>query len=271
MMHVAARMPVSATVRQVAGNLRQLTRKTSTSMLQNPESLAKNALVVSVFILVLSRLIVSHFSAVQARGTADEHLRHREMIRTSLRETAGWTLNFMLLRWIQIMTQERLEKYFNIKKDTGSSALSELGKIFKAALKGEQYTVSPSAPESAKAPRFDFDEAKFERVQKKWRLDRWPLLKSKLPKARLQAIHRWVPILVGSIPAVYLAGWLLEGITRDHGDAIVAKLSGENGSPPPGPAPSHQSSRADSQLQHFLSNIQKRQAEHTPGSVTFGP
>lgn len=239
-------------------NVYQLLKNKSLSLIHKPDTLKTESLLLASLALVISRVIVANISAIKARGTNDGEYRYREAIRTDIREVCGWTLGFIVLRQFQNYIGWGLRKGFKIESpDHGDPKLvclfkSCLNKIKKPAVQSEMNVKKHSTeiPEvqglkqtllklfqkdgippvninqliigshemKFDQSRINFLYAPLTKLFKKFNVSFTPLQFTK-------ALHTYLPIALGSIPAVYLAGYTLERFTRDHSDQVVDRVS----------------------------------------------
>lgn len=196
--------------------------------LNNVEAIKQNSLILASGVLVVSRMIIANISAIRAQGTSDGPYRYREAIRTDMREIGGFTLGFLVLRVFQAGITKGLRKGFNIVDPKSDY---ELRKNLKNAFNRKK--IETFRPDYAKTPRIDFKaEGGFGKLGNL--LEKMPgaktffgdQLKDVTRKGELiRNILRKAPIIIGSIPTVFLAGYMLERMTRDHSEDVVDSIS----------------------------------------------
>lgn len=196
--------------------------------LNNVEAIKDNSLILASGVLVVSRMIIANISALKAQGTQDGPYRYREAIRTDMRETGGFTLGFLVLRAFQWGIKKGLRKGFNIVDPKSDYQLREnLKKAF------ERRGIESFKPDYAQTPKINFKaEGGFGKLGNL--LEKMPgaktffgdQLKDATRKGDLfRNIYRKAPIIIGSIPTVFLAGYMLERMTRDHSEDVVDAIS----------------------------------------------
>lgn len=255
------RLSSSGALRQLGRNTRQIARNLGQHLLQDHHAIKTNSLIASSLILVLSRILVANYTAFKSKGTKDGPYRYREAMRTNIRELCGWTFGFVVLRYFQGLTKKAIGKFFGITESGGLPRFrpfKQLKTAFNAAVQKKPFQVGGPPVDPALPRVFDFsNKAAFRKVRPI--LERIPGLRGKPAHAMLQAFYNWTPILLGSIPAVFLAGYALERFTRDHSDQVVDMISqrfnrnkaasaGKGNAPMPG-----------AHLNHFMSRLQQRQ------------
>ena len=207
-------------VRQVLRNVGQAVGEWSESILQGPDSFKTNALPFSSLILVLSRIGVSSYSAVQARNTEDEGYRTREAGRTFVREAGGFLASFGLLMALTAGTKSVMRQMWGIPTAKGYSLLTNLGRAFQGKrLPTHVFNPAHSTP-------FEYDGSKaagFIRLINRFRQS--PLTKA-AERRVMKATYDWTPITLGSVTSLYVSGFLLEQFTRNQAHDVVNRLTG---------------------------------------------
>lgn len=197
----------------------------------HPEFMKEQSLILASLALVVSRIVVANVSAMQARGTADGPYRYRESIRTDMREVGGFTLGFLVLRAFQAGIRKGLRTGLNIKppEDGGHhyNLFANLKKVWK---NGEP----PAAFERdyAKEVKVQFNQKGDYGKLGNWMMKHAPGVPKDAEKAAsyFSKLYKRGPIILGSIPTVLLAGFMLERMTRDHSEAVVDAVSKSFGS-----------------------------------------
>jgi hypothetical protein len=252
---------------QLLQNGVNLARNYLYTLSQNHGSLKTNVLVLSSLILVMSRIAISMGSAKRAEGTPDGPFRYREAIRTFIREAAGWTLSFLVLRAIEtgvkagirsmfkislnpdpVLLSNAVEKHLMAHELKGAGLFRTAGSLVKQGwdfLRGR--TLAPVTP--LKAPyygssffHFDVNNPLFKKLE-----GFIGLFSGGRPvsaEEKMRNFYRWFPILVGSVPAIGLSGYALERFNLNHSqdiiNALAARKQQKNGlspSQPVGQAP----------------------------------
>lgn len=261
------RLSTGKALKQLLRNTRQVTRNTGGRLLQDPAALKSNSLIVSSLILVISRIIVANISALRAKGSPEGPYRYRESIRTTIREICGWTFGFAVLRQFQKLVSWGMRKTFGIKLEGPPQPPSTLRQLKESILKSVRRTahvVPPLAPDPALGTRFVYNESGAARKFLPL-LQKIPGLGKMAPKALMQSLYHWAPIVIGSVPAVFLAGYALERFTRDHSDRVVnfisrhfnpqaLKSTNPNATPP-------QKVANQTRFDAFMSQVHTKQAE----------
>jgi len=193
------------------------------SMFQDPETLKTDSLILASLVLVISRIVVANLSAMRAMGTPEGPYRYRESIRTDLREILGWTLGFVVLRQVQNWIRKGLAKPMGITK-VGEPVKYPLWQNLKTALAGNK-------PDTVKLDLSTIERLEYNAGQASKKLLNFlnkHKVFQKLGKTeaeRMLSLYKAVPIALGSIPAVFLAGYALERFTRDYSDQVVDLVS----------------------------------------------
>lgn len=228
-------------------NLAALCKNKTVSMFQDPETLKTDSLILASLVLVISRSLVANLSAIQAVGTPEGPYRYRQATQTVLREGAGWTFGFIVLRQVQNWIRKSLAKPLGISR-VGEPVKYPFGENLAKVLSGK-----PPAPLNldltrVEGLRYNPEQASQKVVQtlKKFKPFEWL---GKNEAQRMLTLYKAAPIALGSIPAVFLAGYALERFTRDYSDHVVdlvsktfnkskdAPLGGAPQMTPPAPAP----------------------------------
>jgi hypothetical protein len=287
---------------------------------QNHTALRANVLIFSSLILVLSRIGISRVSAKKAQGSPDGAFRYREFIRTFIREAAGWTLSFLLLRSIERVVRLGIQRAFQISLKPPPEVLKAtknatenlihrsqmptfrfkevrqaLFEQFEALFKGEP--LPPVADLSGKS-FYNTNYFSFQNTRLYNEAERFNLISAFSPQGnklstteKMQNFFRYAPILVGSIPAIFLSGYALERFNIDHSqkifDALTQRQANKRGftatgsSPfnsPSAPSPSQKippialmdpalTSSSDDRFNAFLSGVhfkQQQREQHAP-------
>lgn len=274
-MQAAERIGAGEAARQLGRNMVQIARNTGHNLMQDPARLKTNSLIISSLILVLSRVFIANLSAQKSKGTPEAPLRHREAIRTTIREFCGWTFGYIILRWVQNMTRTAMKVYFGIVDRHGEIPRYKpkyFAERWAAMIRDLPVVKALSA--SVRRHKFDIPKAEIDTTVEKAlefahvdRVDRVKNLIGKvLPAAKrmgrqefMETMMRWAPIAVGSVPAVLLAGYALERFTRDYSEQVVNTLSkrfGDKKDAAPEPA-----CKARQNFDTYLNRIQLKQAD----------
>lgn len=190
----------------------------------NPEFIKEQSLILASLALVISRIIVANVSAMQARGTTDGPFRYRESIRTDMREVGGFTMGFLVLRAFQWGIKKGLRAGLNIKEPADSGYNYKLFQNLGKAWKGQD--VAKFEADYAREAKVLFKEqGDFGKLGKL--IQKFPKVPTDLKKAEtfFSKVYRHAPIIIGSVPTVFLAGYMLERMTRDHSEVIVDAVS----------------------------------------------
>lgn len=81
---------------------------------QDNGGLKSNIAVIGILIQVIARIIVAYNSAQKAKGTPDEAYRRMEFIRTTIRESLGWSLGFGGFRMFELMIKKGVRRFFQL-------------------------------------------------------------------------------------------------------------------------------------------------------------
>lgn len=234
-------------------NTRTLAKNYLHTLPQNHSNLRSNVLIFSSLILVLSRIAIAKVSAQKAQDKPDGNFRYREFIRTFIREAAGWTLSFMLLRSIEKVVRYGVIKAFkihlapaaehlaNVAKPTEKlihqfelkprTLMGTFGEVFgqvKQVLKGKPLEISPlqNATPYYGSNHFSFDNHKlYDWLENRKVMSLFSGFQNLSPLEKVKQFYRYFPIVVGSIPAIALSGYALERFNIDHSQKIFDALA----------------------------------------------
>lgn len=246
---VPYRFSVANRLSHVSKNLHHVMKDYGRNLLQDPPTLKNNSLIVSMLFLVLARIYITWHTALKARGTQEAAYRNSEAIKTTIREAVGWVLSYMVLRAIQRATEAVIRKPFGIAKSKSLMVYS-MGRAKQAIQSGWQGAeVSPFRLEKSHAFKIDNNQ-KMVNAYKQWHIaklfnDRLSIdEKLHIPKdivpgttpdgvvtllekirGRVKNIYIWLPIIVGSIPAIALSGYVLERYTQNHSKEVVEAIN----------------------------------------------
>ncbi|WMU93318.1 hypothetical protein EMOOHJMP_00124 [Microcystis phage MaAM05] len=230
---------------QVLRNTPRVLANMGSNIVNQPGFFRDQSLILASFALVVSRIVVANLSALKAQGTPEGPFRYRESIRTTLREIGGFFTGFGLLRAFQIFSQKGLAKVLGIEHAPINEGYS---------LKNAWQDLTAKTKPTAFDPKLAYSTDPFIASGELKPLARFvsrvfdtPGLKGLKEKAAAQVkteglseaaaalaknkafivngVYKLVPILVGSIPSVALAGYFLERMTRDHSEQIVDVVS----------------------------------------------
>lgn len=212
----------------LAKNLKTIAGDYGHNLLQDHASLKINALIVSSLIIVLSRIGIAYGSAQKSKGTPDEEYRRQEFFRTSIREIGGWTLSFFVFRFFERQVKRGILKLLKIGSQSAvglKDHLKQMGKDIIQWAKGDLKT--------ARVPQrgpFIGSEASFSSYDpnvynKPWVKSTIELFSRNNPSLsvpeKISNFYDWFPILVGSVPAIYLSGYALERFSMDKSKMVV--------------------------------------------------
>lgn len=221
--------------RAIGRNLNQVQKDFFSNIL--PESVLRpNALIVSSFLLVVSRIFAVNKSAAQAKGTTEEHHRRSEAIKTSIREIGGFSLSFLVLRFIEGIVKKVLRRKLTLPEPP--KLLPHTWKQFIFAIK--EGHKNRAIPQSLIYTNPDFSMPKNPsnviNNYKRLHLDslffkskRALNLSGEAQIARIAKNIEWLlsyaPTLIGTVPAIILSGYFLERFTQNHAASVAEKLS----------------------------------------------
>lgn len=218
------------------------------SMSQNHSALKTNILVVSSLILVISRIVISQASARGAKGTPNEHFRYRESIRTLIREAAGWTLSFLLLRSIENGIKFGLRQLFEINLNPARETLLKgaeklinthdlktvgvIQTVKNVAAQIKAYATGQVLPAIQKETRpyyanqfFRFNpQNEYYNIFKGF-IGLFSSSRNLSAQEQMKNFYEWFPILVGSVPAIGMSGYALERFNLDYSQPIIDALA----------------------------------------------
>ena len=218
---------VEVGVADVFKNLGKVAKNKTISMFQNPDQLKTDSLILASLVLVISRIIVANLSAVRAMGTSEGPYRYKESIRTDIREICGWTFGFIVLRQIQNWVKKKIAAPMGIRKIGEPPKYPLWSNLRNSFTKAGP---NPLRLDFATAEKLDYNPAAVS-VRLREFLTKSPLVRpifTKLGKTEaecMKTLFKAVPIAVGSVPAVFLAGYALERFTRDYSDHVVDVVS----------------------------------------------
>ena len=142
---------MSMTVRRLMNtrNLRQLARDTQAigknvkhELMQDHKTIKQNSFIMSAFLLVLYRIVVSNKSAMAAKNGEDAEHRKREAIKTSIREVGGFSLSYLVFRMVEALNKRFFRKLFGAAEHP--SILRSARQQFRNALAGQPVdTIAP--------------------------------------------------------------------------------------------------------------------------------
>lgn len=227
-------------------------------LVQDNGSLKGNIAVIGILIQVIARIIVAYASAQKAKGTPEEDYRRMEFIRTTIRESLGWTFGFGGFRLFDLMIKKGVRAFLELPAAPvrhSRIARERMAADIKAWMNG---TLTPRAKESgliALASQSFDSHISPEALQKKpfgttaMRLIN--LFSHQTPSAafasKLKTFYTWFPTTVGAILSVSLAGFWLERFSIDHSREaarFIDKILNGGKSPSPVAAPMAPAPRA---------------------------
>lgn len=214
----------------ILSNSWQIVKNKANSLVQNPDSLKNESLILASLALVISRIIIANVSAVNARGTSEGPYRYRESIRTTIREVCGWTLGFMVLRAIQAKLRAKIGSHLGVKAAEDKNSYSLFGS-FLNMLKKPGDKVNPINLDLAQSLEPTYNKAVQKNYVKTFLGSDFArnLIRNRFggqEEKFVKFLYKVCPIAIASIPTVALAGYALERFTRDHSDKVVDFVSG---------------------------------------------
>lgn len=229
----------------VLQNTPRVLKNVGSSIVNKPGFFRDQSLILASLALVISRIFVANISAIKAQGTSEGPFRYRESIRTNMREIGGFLTGFGLLRGFQTFTQKALRKHLGVEVSSLSDGYSfkqlwqDLTSKTKPAAFDPKlaYSVDPFMASGELKPLAKFVSRIFdapglnvlkEKAAAQVKTQGLSEAAAALAKNKafiVNGVYKLVPILVGSIPSVALAGYCLERITRDHSERIVDVVS----------------------------------------------
>jgi hypothetical protein len=211
---------------KLAVNTGKIAGHVVSDVVHSPQAFKNEAMIFASLILVLSRIGVSFHSVTNAPTPSQKTYRHREAIRTFIREAGGWTASFMVLRWVTSLSEKLFERFSGAQFSTlpprglqkAKAALSKQGNAFLKSLPLPTPSPTPvTALEATKQLSFNPQSP----------LGQW--VKHLKPQADvlpiLTKLHRVVPITVGSLASVLLSGFALEWFTINKSEQTVQELT----------------------------------------------
>ncbi len=212
----------------LAKNLKTVAGDYAHILTQDHASLKANALIFSTLILVLSRISIAYGSAKKSKGTPDEQYRQQEFIRTTIRELCGWTLSFVAFRFFESQLKRGIRHFLKIGKSNAPAMkeyLKQMGDDIGNWLKGDLKAIrkpqrGPFIGREQEFSRFDRDV--YNKPWVKSLIELFSRNDRKLSaEAKISNFYDWFPILVGSIPSLYLSGYALERFSIDNSKMVV--------------------------------------------------
>lgn len=216
-------------------NILRVAQNKGLSMVHNLDKLKVESLTLASLVLVISRIVVAKISAEQAKGTPAGPHRYRESIRTMIREICGWTASFFVLRQLQKGAQKVMGWLMEIKPPPKANEYPLWQGIKDCWAKTKKNELVKEFK-----PDFVVDTAaKIENWDNKWiaGLVKYTKPANMESKAFIQAVYKYAPLGLATIPAIILGGVILERMTRDHSDQFVDFVSQHLGSGPKPAAP----------------------------------
>jgi hypothetical protein len=194
-------------------------------ILQKPQLLKQEALVIAILIQVLLRTGIAIHSAKVEKDPTQKPIRTREAIRTALRELGGWVGNYFVLRAFQKATDAVLRKNLGITPDKSlppvafKKAAQDFKQVFSAWGHGQPLpTLTPSSIHDLEAyanPQFNPQS----------RLGRWFARNGQDPLPAMKRLYGTAPIAIGSMASLILAGFVLEWFTISQADRVSAMMA----------------------------------------------
>jgi hypothetical protein len=219
--------------RRVISNVGTVISQQSESILQDPSAFKGNALILSSFILVISRVMVASLSAVKAQGTPDADYRKQESIRTGIREVGGFISSFGLLLAIATGLRAIMRKSWGIHQEEGYPFFKNLGNVFRER-NNPHFVVKEADHKLDADDSFRYDRKKAAGfVKSLYGFMGKGMPTADVEKAALKRLYTWTPIVIPGMVALYVSGKLLEKFTRNHSADVVNFLSRRHGAPPP--------------------------------------
>jgi len=201
------------------------------SLINDLPACQAQSLVLASAVLVASRVVVASASAIKAKGTPEGPYRYREFIKTALREILGFVGGFVVLRQLQKLMQKQLGYKMHIHPAPNPNKYSVIGEL-KAWCKKPTAKIKKFVPDllADQSPKVSKDT--LEQPWTKKLLEYATVFKPSLKNANkdvqrstARQIYRLGPIAPASLITVVLAGFVLEGFTRDHADGVVTAMS----------------------------------------------
>lgn len=231
----------------VLTNTRRMVANQSQKLLQNPEGSKQYGVIAASALLVVSRMMVSNYSAVKAIGTDKAAFRRQEAIRTNIREVGGFCSSFGLVlllaphfKWLidkrfgisDGTTDPLLVRLFsskaNVQKSTEDGLLKQFGKSIATLWTKKAYQVKSYTPKLSELPSpFECNLAKFETSfegQSLTKIVHW-FDKTVKPEVLLKRYRELTPYLLATPFTLLVSGVLLEIFTREHSKDVVAFIS----------------------------------------------
>lgn len=223
----------------MAENLARIGSNVATTMAQDISTMKSGAAFWSTFVHVLLRCGV----AIQSSRTAppdDLYFTKRQSAEVLFRELVGFSLGFGVVKQLDGILKGRVRKWANYDIERpGTTGLVKGVKEAVGVLTGRVKEVkkSPAVMTGETVVKKIGDTPEFFTKVGRWAQKTLPETVSKIPKdvvdpAQLEKMgfkfaHTWLPVAIGSIPAIYISGWLLERSTLLHGERIVDIITGE--------------------------------------------
>lgn len=217
-------------------NLGQVRKDFFYNLQNDTATFQNNALLYASLVLVISRMYALRKSVKKAKGTVDENYRKSEAIKTSLREIGGFSFSFIVLRMFQSIIGKRIAKFFGLNK---YDSLTEFtAKHFRDAFiwafikkkplytKQEYFTPTlryPDNPKNLEKMQEYYAGVGIDKFFKDKTLHLSGEAKARQVFRNIRTMYVRLPIILGSIPAIILSGFLLEHFTQKHANRLAKK------------------------------------------------
>lgn len=227
-MHVASpRLSTPQAAKQFTRNMGLGMKYAIPNLLDNTLLLKNNSLIVASLILVISRILVANLSALKAKGTPQGPYRYQESMRTTIRESAGWTLSFAVLRQFQTLIKKGMRRIFGIldvDPSTPTTFSEHVSKNIRALVKREHLDAPVDWVDPAREGSFNYldNQASQKAIAIMRKI---PGLAQKDGQTLMKGFYRLAPIIVGSLPSIIIGGFALEALTRDKSDQVINGVS----------------------------------------------
>ncbi|MBK8190475.1 MAG: hypothetical protein IPK79_08505 [Vampirovibrionales bacterium] len=236
-MDIAAAAPAISTAAPAASRLKRLPllgRNLAVSagdygrrLTQDNGGLKSNIAVIGILIQVIARIIVAYNSAQKAKGTPDEAYRRMEFIRTTIRESLGWSLGFGGFRMFELMIKKGVRRFFQLPEAPPRHSRLVRHQMVADAVDWWRGSLQKR---QAKSGLIHFATQSFEHFASPEALENKPFGATALRlvnffsrqtpgapfKTKLQTFYKWFPTTVGAALSIGLAGFWLERFSIDH-------------------------------------------------------
>jgi hypothetical protein len=223
-------------------NIKRILTQLYRTFSQDTASIQTGSALWASLVQVLLRCRVSADS--YRKAPEEDHYTKRESKEVIYRELGGFTSSYGVVKVISNtlknwMTSKAGYRLVSPGTTTVGEALNNIRKVVTGQLKvveeppavlsGKVDLVAINPKGQAALKGFLSPEWLAQTGQKlqKWHVLDKNILSADLPKKAFKTLHTWIPLAVGTIPALLISGWFLEYATLKRGAKIGAKHSNQ--------------------------------------------